>query len=99
MGAQAWPFGGLCPGPAGLGCGTRFAQTVLASILSSGPGRSHARRRPGYGAMGWRATTTRDEGGRPHEMRPLRLLTTTTLDPRLRMSGTSVGNCKCSLIR
>ena len=31
MGAQAWPFGGLCPGPAGLGCGTRFAQTVLAS--------------------------------------------------------------------
>ena len=22
MGAQAWPFGGLCPGPDGLGFGT-----------------------------------------------------------------------------
>ena len=27
MGARAGPFGGLCPGPAGLGCGTRFART------------------------------------------------------------------------
>ena len=45
MGARAWPFGGLCPGPDFLGCGTRFAQTVLASQLVSGLGRSHARRR------------------------------------------------------
>ena len=68
MGAQAWPFGCLCPGPEGLGCGTRFAQTVLAPTLNSGPGRSHAWRRPGFGAMGWRdckttrsTTTTKDE--------------------------------------
>ena len=33
---------------------------------ASGPGRSLAWRRPGFGAMGWRATTTKDEGGRPH---------------------------------
>ena len=46
MGARARPFGGLCPGPVCLGCGTRFAQTVLAPILDSGPGRSRARRRP-----------------------------------------------------
>ncbi len=45
MGARAWPSGGLCPGPEGLGCGTRFAQTVLAPISDSRPGRSHARRR------------------------------------------------------
>ena len=43
-GARAWPFGGLCPGPDGEGCGTRCAQTVLAPISNSGPGRSHARR-------------------------------------------------------
>ena len=30
IGAQAWPFGCLCPSPDCLGCGTRFAQTVLA---------------------------------------------------------------------
>ena len=30
MGARAWPFGSLRPSPDGLGCGTRFAQTVLA---------------------------------------------------------------------
>ena len=30
MGARAWPSGCLCPGPVCLGCGTRFAQTVLA---------------------------------------------------------------------
>ena len=46
MGARAWPFGCLCPGPDGLGCGTRFAQTVLAPTSNSGPGRSLARRRP-----------------------------------------------------
>ena len=46
MGARAWPFGGLCPSPDGLGCGTRYAQTVLAPISDSGPGRSYARRRP-----------------------------------------------------
>ena len=45
MGARARPFGCLCPGPVCLGCGTRFAQTVLASQLGSGPGRSLARRR------------------------------------------------------
>ncbi len=45
MGARAWPSGGLCPSPEGLGCGTRFAQTVLASTSDSGPGRSLARRR------------------------------------------------------
>ena len=42
MGAQAGPFGCLCPGPDGLGCGTRFAQTVLAHTSASGPGRSYA---------------------------------------------------------
>ncbi len=46
MGARARPFGCLCPNPDYLGCGTRFAQTVLAPILDSGPGRSRARRRP-----------------------------------------------------
>ncbi len=46
MGARAWPFGCLCPGPDGLGCGTRFALTVLASISDSGPGRCLAWRRP-----------------------------------------------------
>ena len=46
MGARAWPFGALRPSPDCLGCGTRFAQTVLATQLGSGPGRSHARRRP-----------------------------------------------------
>ena len=46
MGARARPFGCLCPDPVCLGCGTRFAQTVLASQLGSGPGRSLARRRP-----------------------------------------------------
>ena len=45
MGARAWPFGCLCHGPDFLGCGTRFAQTVLASISASGLGRSRARRR------------------------------------------------------
>ena len=30
MGARAWPFGSLRPSPVCLGCGTRFAQTVLA---------------------------------------------------------------------
>ena len=48
MGARAWPFGGLCPGPVCLGCGTRFAQTVLAPTSNSGPWRSHAWRRPGW---------------------------------------------------
>ena len=47
MGAQAWPFGGLCPGPEGWGCGTRCAQTVLAPISNSGLGRSLAWRRHG----------------------------------------------------
>ena len=45
MGAQAWPFGCLCPSPDFLGCGTRFAQTVLAPKQVSGLRRSHARRR------------------------------------------------------
>ena len=45
IGARAWPFGCLCPSPDCLGCGTRFAQTVLASKTISGPGHSHARRR------------------------------------------------------
>ena len=52
MGAQAWPFGCLCPGPEGLGCGTRFAQTVLALISNSGLGRSLAWRRPGIWRQG-----------------------------------------------
>ena len=40
------PRGCLCPSPDCLGCGTRFAQTVLApKIEFSGLGRSHARRR------------------------------------------------------
>ena len=38
MGARAWPFGGLCPGPDCEGCGTRFAQTVLAPQLDLGTG-------------------------------------------------------------
>ena len=46
MGARAWPSGGLCPSPDCLGCGTRFAQTVLAPTEGSGLGRSLARRRP-----------------------------------------------------
>ncbi len=38
--------GCLCPGPGGVGCGTRFAQTVLATIMEwTGPGHSPARRR------------------------------------------------------
>ena len=45
IGARAWPFGFLCPSPDFLGCGTRFAQTVLAPQLISGLGRSLARRR------------------------------------------------------
>ena len=46
IGAQAWPFGCLCPGPDCEGCGTRFAQTVLAPNWISGLRRSLARRRP-----------------------------------------------------
>ena len=46
MGARAWPFGSLRPSPDGLGCGTRFAQTVLAPNWIAGLGCSHARRRP-----------------------------------------------------
>ena len=38
MGARAWPFGCLCPSPDFLGCGTRFAQTVLAPQLDFGTG-------------------------------------------------------------
>ncbi len=42
-----WPPGGsLCPGPCCVGCGTRYAQTVLASKMEgTGPGRSLASRR------------------------------------------------------
>ena len=58
MGAQAWPFGGLCPGPEGLGCGTRFAQTVLAPYIEFGTGAQPRLEAPGGGAMGWRATDT-----------------------------------------
>ena len=38
MGARAWPSGCLCPSPEFLGCGTRFAQTVLAPQLDFGTG-------------------------------------------------------------
>ncbi len=38
--------GCLCPGPCGVGCGTRCAQTVLAAKMEgTGPGHSPARRR------------------------------------------------------
>ena len=63
MGAQAWPFGCLCLGPDCLGCGTRFAQTVLAPISASGLGRSRRLEAPWI----WR-----------HGMARLRLPTTTT---------------------
>ncbi len=45
IGARASPSGCLCPSPGCLGCGTRFAQTVLAPEEVTGLGRSHARRR------------------------------------------------------
>ena len=60
MGARAWPFGGLCPGPVCLGCGTRFAQTVLAPTQGSGLGRSHARRRLEVAPWDGAGTTTKD---------------------------------------
>ena len=65
MGARAWPFGGLCPGPVCLGCGTRFAQTVLAPTSNSGPGHSHAWRRPGVAPWDARYTCKSKKGG-PH---------------------------------
>ena len=75
MGARAWPFGGLCPGPVCLGCGTRFAQTVLAPTLGSGPGRSHARWRPEVAPWDGAGTNARGKEGGPHEMRPLQVKT------------------------
>ena len=55
MGARAWPFGCLCPGPDCLGCGTRFAQTVLAPTNRA---RDWGAATPGgareFGARGWR---------------------------------------------
>ena len=38
MGARAWPSGCLRPSPDCEGCGTRFAQTVLAPQLDFGTG-------------------------------------------------------------
>ena len=49
IGARAWPSRCLCHSPSGQGCGTRFAQTVLAAKQLSGLERSHARRRRGKG--------------------------------------------------
>ena len=51
MGARAWPFGGLCPSPDCLGCGTRCAQTVLATQLDFGTGAQPRPQAPGNGAM------------------------------------------------
>ena len=65
MGARAWPLGGLCPGPEGEGCGTRFAQTVLAPKQESGPGAATPagalRWRHGNGAL--QLPETKGEGG------------------------------------
>ena len=44
IGARAWPSGCLGRSPSGQGCGTRFAQTVLAPTSAAGLRRSHARR-------------------------------------------------------
>ena len=49
MGARAWPSGCLCPSPDCLGCGTRFAQTVLAPNR----GRDRGAATPA-GALKWR---------------------------------------------
>ena len=65
MGARARPFGCLCPGPVCLGCGTRFAQTVLASQLGSGPGRSLARRRLEVAPWNGAGITTKENDGIP----------------------------------
>ena len=65
MGARAWPFGGLCPGPVCLGCGTRFAQTVLPLHRI----RDRGAATPG-GALGWRhgmaRYTCKSKKGGPH---------------------------------
>ncbi len=54
MGARAWPSGCLCPSPDCLGCGTRFAQTVLAPQTEFGTGAQPRPQAPGNGAMRWR---------------------------------------------
>ncbi len=53
--------GCLCPGPCGVGCGTRCAQTVLAPKMEgTGPGHSPARRRQDNGKGQRQRTTTLD---------------------------------------
>ena len=92
MGARAWPFGAFAPVPKGLGCGTRCAQTVLAPISNSGPGRSLARRRLGVapwdGALQLHNTKTKERKKR-HGM--ARGHMQKTLDPRLLMSRMTEG--------
>ena len=52
-GPRGVPF---APVPVAVGCGTplRSGQSLAPNIEFAGPGRSHARRRRGNGAMGWR---------------------------------------------
>ena len=66
MGARAWPFGGLCPGPVCWGCGTRCAQTVLAHISASGPGRCRAPEAPWIWRHGMARYTCKSKKGGPH---------------------------------
>ena len=48
IGARAWPFGCLCPSPGYLGLRNSLrSDSPRPQIDSSGPGRSHARRRRG----------------------------------------------------
>ena len=48
------PSGAFAPVPKGLGCGTRFAQTVLAPQLDFGTAAQPRPQAPGNGAMRWR---------------------------------------------
>ena len=47
MGARTWPSGCLCRGPDYLGCGTRFAQTVLAPQIDFGTAAQPRPKAPG----------------------------------------------------
>ena len=81
MGARAWPFGGLCPGPERLGLRNSLRSDSPRPISNSGPGRSHAWRRPGVAPWDGALHMQKQKGRAALDAAPTTENTSKALDP------------------